>query len=135
MSVLVIGPEEKEDIKQLITYAENNVIKLDRLKAMVAKQAPPVGDLPGYRMILPNGYRVVYSVEEQPSGLFRHISISLKNGSPPPPAIDMIIAEFGFKTKLENGRVRSGPVSQLWLEGTALNLLEKIEAEPAKATG
>lgn len=47
--------------------------------------------------LIPVGYRVAYSVEEQPAGICAHLSISVdkKGKLPHPEAIKMIAFEFG----------------------------------------
>jgi hypothetical protein len=51
-------------------------------------------------MIFPGGYRVAYSIEEQPPGLCSHLSISVMDRAKPgmmpsPEAVKMIAEAFG----------------------------------------
>ena len=40
-------------------------------------EAKPPGDIPGHACTLPVGFKVVYSIENQPGGLYRHLSVSV----------------------------------------------------------
>ena len=96
---LVITEKEKVDIQKLIDYAENNIITIEMLHLMVNGTVQPSGDNPNHVIYIPMGYRVVYTIEQQPMGLSRHISISVDNPGfyPNAIAIDAIIKEFGYK--------------------------------------
>jgi hypothetical protein len=63
---------------------------------------------PGYverplsqQVLIPVGFRAAFSVEEQPGGLVRHLSVSVDEGAgqkmPNPIQVEMIAQEFGFK--------------------------------------
>jgi hypothetical protein len=68
---------------------------------------------PGYverplsqQVIIPHGFRAAFSIEEQPGGLVRHLSVSVDEGAdqrmPNPMQFEMIAAEFGF-TSFDQG--------------------------------
>lgn len=109
MSALVLGPAEKELIAELRERASAAPIGLDRIKAMSDGFDP---DDPASRkgredqrvsadftIDLPGGFRVTYTLEQQPPGLCRHLSISVgaPGRAPSPHAIAALMQEFGFR--------------------------------------
>lgn len=110
MRVLVMGPEEKDKLSKLKENAIKNIFSFDDLLDMKNEQAPIPGDIDGFSCIIPDGFRVVYSIEHHPktdgSGFtpIRHASISVHEEGklPNPHACEMIIAELGFTNPLEN---------------------------------
>lgn len=108
MRLLVINDEVRSTIKKLIEYAESHQYSLDDLLDIKNKQLSVAGDEPEFSCEIPDGFRVVYTIENQPMGKVRHISISIsgeKGKLPNPAAVEMIISEFGFKNKLEDCHV------------------------------
>jgi len=109
MRLLIINDESRALIKKVIEYAESHIYSLDDLLDIKNKQLSVAGDEPEFSCEIPDGFRVVYTIENQPMGKVRHISISIKtdepNKLPNPAAVEMIIAEFGFKNKLQDCHV------------------------------
>lgn len=121
MSVLIIDEEAKARIKEVKDYAERNHYSIDDLLDIKNGAQEPPGDNGFFSCHLMNGYRVVYTIEDQPSvGLVRHMSISLNEQLPPVPSVQLIMEEFGFESQLQD--------CFLFLEdtpnGKAINVLE-----------
>lgn len=119
---LILGDEQRDLIQALKAHAEKNPIKWDRMLRMLKQEEGPIGDDPDFRIELPIGVRIVYSIETQPSGLARHISISLRGKKKPPSVslVEVIAKEFGFK----NDDTRP---KKVWLDGiNVVNCLELI---------
>jgi len=87
----------EENIERVIEYAEKNIISHSMLEAIVAGEAPPVGDNKYHACII-RPFRVVYSIEEQAIGLCRHLSVSIPKSSSVPnqDALSGLIKLFGF---------------------------------------
>ncbi len=99
MRVLVIDKEVKAKIAKVIAYAEKHRIVLAALEKLKAGVARPLGNNPSLSCQIPMGYRVTFTIEEQPFGWCRHISISVDGtGWPNPVAVEAIMQEFGFST-------------------------------------
>lgn len=121
MRVLVIGVDEQREADRVRSHAEAHPLLM-----LAPDSLPqPIGDDPAFCMFIPMGYRVVFSVEHQPSGKFRHLSVSVDQPGRAPnvPAMEMIMPLFGFK----------GPLSDCaaWPEDlgegfAAINVMEKI---------
>ena len=81
---LVVADAERAMIRRVIDHAARNVISRDRLQRTIAGEEKPVGDNPDFACVIPVGYRCVYSLEEQPLGVCRHLSISVlgEGGAP-----------------------------------------------------
>jgi hypothetical protein len=107
MPVLMIGETERAEIKRVIEEARAHpmplgaTIKLGKfdnvLKLEDRVRVPPFFTA---QLMLPVGYRVALSFEEQPAGLCSHLSVSVegrgkKGQMPSKEAVVMIAQEFG----------------------------------------
>lgn len=125
MRVLLIDDSIRAKIKTLIDYAEKNPFSMDELLDTHNKELAPAGDMDGFSLQIPMGYMVVYSIEKQPMGKVRHLSVSVgtENKMPSQESVQMIMEEFGFKNKLLNCSVSIEEVSPV---KKAINILERI---------
>lgn len=103
--MLLIGELEREAIRKLMYYAENNKIHYDNLKKMADGKIPPAGDNPNFSITIPLDYRIVFTIEEQMLGWTKHLSISVpeKGKYPSPESVDMICKEFGINDFMGQG--------------------------------
>ena len=108
MSVLAIGEHERKLIRQKVDAARKDIVPLrDAMKHAQGDDSPYltyeerndeiVRKRPPQELKL-QSYRIFFSFEEQPIGLLRHISVSVRKAgkTPHPIAMEMIIKEFGF---------------------------------------
>ena len=108
MSVLVIDQKTQEIIRAMIEKARMNIVPLpDSIKHAKVDDSPELkyGDrndeiirkYPPQKLVL-DSYQIYFNFEEQPIGLLRHISVSIKKKgkTPHPIAMEMIAKEFGF---------------------------------------
>lgn len=108
MRPLILGEEQKETLLKLKQNAESNPLSFDDLLDIYNGHQPMVGDREGFSCIIPVGYRVCLSIEDQPkkdgSGFMktRHMSVSVATEGklPNPEACKMIMSELGFKKEL-----------------------------------
>lgn len=118
---LIINAESSAAITRCRRYAEDHRLTLDRIKELNNKKVA-VGDTdPGYLCEVPGGYRICFSIEQQPVGWCRHISISVDTPGMLPNihAVDLLLNEFGFRGSIATGGVMK------YVEGqTAINVLE-----------
>lgn len=129
MAALLIGAEEKVRIKSLKDFAQANVISNEELMRRSNGFGEPIGDDPNYRITLPVGFRVVFTHEMQKAREARHISISHKGRLPPPSAVNMIIEEFGFLTKVQElEKETENQKAFIWIEEevNAVNVMEFV---------
>lgn len=125
MRILEINQYTKEDIRKVIKYAEQNKIDLNMTKLIMAGDLPPIGDNSDYIIYIHDGFRVAYSIEQQPepTGWCDHISISVDTEGkyPHEMAVEEILKEFGMKSLDES--------LSIWLEKEiqAVNVLQKKE--------
>lgn len=98
MRALVIDDNVKNQIGILIAFAKRHVYTNDLLIKVLSGEYPPAGDYDGHSMGIPNGYKVVFSFEDQEPGRMRHLSVSVDDASkmPSPPAVELIMSEFGM---------------------------------------
>ena len=103
MRALVIDEQAKQDIANLLKYADKNRISKPFLLAAAAAMNggnPAVGDIPQHCCHFRDGFKVVLSIEQQPNGWCKHLSVSVDNPEKLPSieAVKMIIEEFGMKS-------------------------------------
>lgn len=81
---LSVGNEERQKLLELKKYAEEHVMSFDELIKIFAKIVSPAGDRPEHTLFIPEGFKVVFSIEEQKPGKCRHLSVSVdKEGKLP----------------------------------------------------
>jgi hypothetical protein len=124
MRVLVIDELAEAEVQRVRTFALSRRQSLhDIMRRMKGSPEAP-GDDPQYMLELKDGWKVVYTIEQQPSGWFHHISVSIDARAedkpwPHPAGVDMILKLFGL------GCVKSA--AHGWPENTpnrnAINLL------------
>lgn len=125
MRILLIDDAIRARIAAIIEYAEANVIPIDEQLDVKNGELPPAGDNKAYRCIIPDGFRVIYTIEEHPQGKVRHLSMSVnvEGNCPSPEAVSMIMKEFGFKTRLAVAKVY---LEDIGPNHKAVNVLEMI---------
>jgi hypothetical protein len=93
-------------IKQTLELANKN-ISADG-KVVESYKRKNIKNDPGVVIVhIKHGYRCAYSIEEQPAGLFKHLSISVdsKGKLPMPEAVQLIAVHFGVM-----------PIASAWIE-------------------
>ena len=102
-SPLVIGEVGMGRLKEVIRYAEDNLVDAKRMKRIAKGKEAPVGDDENRVCHLDFGYRVVYSIEEHPQKKggtmwMRHMSmrINKKGRVPNEYALAMVGEILGF---------------------------------------
>lgn len=118
MTVLIVGASERERIAEMIAYAKANPVPLaliaratmttaDNKGAMVklADRDPALIRPESQHIEFPGGIRAAFSMEEQPDGLYSHLSVSVARvGKYPHPAVvEMICQEFGVPFPPDHG--------------------------------
>ena len=121
MAILVINEDSKSEIQRVVKHAKEHVYSLDDLFDIKNGRLEVPGDDPAFVCVIPDGFRCVFTIENQPSGKYRHLSVSVsrKNKLPSVPAMEAIMEEFGFDGKIENSIVNTE-------DDVAINVLEKM---------
>lgn len=136
--VLVIDEATKERAKEIIRHAADNVYSIDDLYQIMDGNKKPPGDDSKYVMQIFNGFRVVFSFEEQYKMdqlvLCKHLSISLTDcdALPSLEAAQEIMKLFDFQTNLnqEPGSL----MCHIYINEIekAANIIEEVPVRPAK---
>lgn len=141
---IIINDEIRQEIFKVVEYAYKNVVPLYKMaeNGKLKKGMPnPIAGDDGFIIIIPNGFKVIFSIEDQGSekkgergglGKCRHLSMSInkKGRIPNPIAVDMVMEEFGFDNPFYH--------CAIWSEGfggntqIAINVLEPINGWPDK---
>ena len=77
MRLMQINKETEEDIAKVLKYADEHRFTVAKMKLLVSGDIESPGDNPDYMLHINDGFRVVYSLEEQPMGWCHHISVSV----------------------------------------------------------
>jgi len=144
--ILLITSEVQAEIRRMIERARAKPVPIDLVMSMRApdqqnavvtmkdrKRDAPRRP-PSQSILIPDGYQVAFSFEEQPAGIVRHMSVAVEDGAPGampmPAAVEMIAREFGF---------REFPPELFWIEEFrpgfyAINFVELTEPKQAAPT-
>jgi hypothetical protein len=122
---LLIDKDLTDQIESLVEYAEKNQITMDYLLDQKNGEERPPGDFKEYTRILPFGYRIVFTIELQPAGKIRHLSISVDEDEklPNETAVQEIMNLIGFKNELRKCKVHLEDISE---KRKAINVIEII---------
>ena len=135
-----IGPEEVQALRRLRKHAEENPFTLeDMMGRMENPEAGAPGDNPRFVTYIPDGFRVVFTIEEhlqKSSGLpvrLRHLSVSAPDEGMAPnfSAMQMIMQPLGFEERLLDSMAK---VHVYMENNTIVNVLEEYHPE-SKAAG
>ena len=120
----IVDDDIREQFSNLVSYAEKHPLSIDDILDTMNKEVLPVGDDPNHVINMPFGYRIVYSVENQPSGKVRHLSMSVDEDDKCPnmAAVQETMKMLGFKNDIENCYVKLENISP---KRKAINVLEK----------
>ena len=129
LEIIFMDNEVNNRIVEVILYAEANPFSFDVMKhASENKIAIIPEDCTDYQIELPMGYRIIYTVEEHPMGLCRHISMSHEYKIPKITDVLTILDNFGFYTKLQDKEAYTY-VEECIVDGNkckAINVIEKM---------
>lgn len=117
MQILLDDKDFQKDLLKLRTYAIENVIDISDGDLTNVKIA---GDDENHVIRHHFGIRLVYSIENQPSGMYHHLSVSYEDKDLPSPAIvDYLIKRLGISTGLNN-------TVKVWQEEKSINILAPV---------
>ena len=104
MRPLVIDEAARRRITDVLCFAEENRITKSELMEIIETNGPAVGDDENRCCYLDHGFKIVYSIEEQPVGWCHHISVSVAaiDKLPNVEAVSLIMSEFGITAKMED---------------------------------
>jgi len=111
MLVLILQQDDvRTSINRLVNHAENNVLTYEYMleqsqKIKLGIPIDSIGSDPNHNIVLPLGFRIVFSIEEHPVGKCRHLSISKNDNDNITPEETLLIMDyFGFKSNLIDGK-------------------------------
>jgi hypothetical protein len=124
----VISEVEIAAIEKVKKYAHEHPFTKEDIEEMMTGNGKCAGDDRNLRVVIPVDYRVVYSVEHQPAGPFRHISISVSGDGNWPSliAVDEILGYFDFKVRLNDEENKHSAYMWQDNETESINILEQI---------
>jgi hypothetical protein len=121
-----------EDIGRVVKFALLRRLSIHDLHNVVAHKVASPGDDPNYRCVVRVGYRCVFTIEQQPMGWVRHLSVSvLGDGvAPNEMAVAMLAEAFGFKfaAPLSQDAKLGEPVSLQFLQvNNAVDAIKSLD--------
>lgn len=125
--VFEVQKTTREDIAKVIAYAKEHKYDQHKMKRVMAGDIKPAGLDPGFIVHIHDGYRMVYSLEQQPVvGWCHHLSISVeKTKKYPHPVVTMEIMKlFGMEGDFKK-------CLSIWQEEVteSVNILQKVDDE------
>lgn len=126
MRALLIDENIREQIKKLIAHAEKNEYTMDDMLDRMNKAIPIPGDMTEFTIIIPMGFKAVFTIEEQKKGKMRHLSVSVAEGGrvPNPGAVEALMKEFGFENEPHDCIVYFEEIAE---NHQAVNVLEYLK--------
>lgn len=124
MRPLIITPEAVAAIERVKVYADAHRFSLYDICHLMGHPERAPGHTPEFVVEIPVGFRCVFTIEQQPPGWMRHISISVmaKERAPNLVAVETLLPYFGYKKKLKECTVY--PMHE---NVTSINVLELLE--------
>ena len=123
MRTLIIDEQAMKDVQRLKENGLKFLVSKERLASTLKKDAPPVGDYGRHTAYFKTGFRVVYSVEDQPIGTCAHLSISVDA----PGKLPTIVAVEQIMDLFDMGHDVYDCVN-VWIEEDhAINVLRKMK--------
>lgn len=128
----IIDDTTKQAIERIKSYAETHVYSMDDLLDIKNNEKDSIiaGDQEGFTCLLPFGYKVVFSMEDQPAGMVRHLSVSVDTEGKMPSqlVVSQIMKLIGFENSLTN-LAKEGyiHIEEIGENHHAINVLEKIK--------
>lgn len=124
--VMHLGPHEVEKIMAVVKHGAANPFSMDDLLDRINNPGLSPGTEPGFQCWIPDGFKIVYTEENQLKGRVRHLSMSCdKKGTlPVPQAVSAIMQIIGFTSPVEQCMVF---IEDLEPRHKAVNVLEIIK--------
>ena len=135
MSALLIGPEQREVLRDLRERAAAEPVDIRTLAQRIASpwgKRAHMAQMTAQTVVLPVGYFVTFSIETgHPCGVARHLSMSservhLPGHVPHPEVVWMVAEELGFSGGLETCFVYKEELRGH--DGLAINVVQPIGA-------
>lgn len=129
MRLILIDQEAQDKLAKMVAFANANVVQEADILDMVAGKRAVVGDVEGYFCFIPDGVKIVLSIEQHETPerkLCRHLSVSVngKDALPNPHVMELIMGFCGFKKQLSDCHLA---IEDLEHGHAAINVLEIIE--------
>lgn len=120
-------PENKTLLAKLAQHASENKIDAATMDAMMIGAMPPVGDDENFTVKLED-YKIVYSMEWNPDGWVKHLSITKNNQMPENEEAAIIAEELGYNFDEEIYAYKEDFINLEDIAISALNLLQLVPA-------
>jgi len=101
---IIFDEYTRNEIKHIKKYAEKNIITSEKLQDMLDKGGYHLLEKDKSRLVGMFNFVIVYSIEEHPIGLSKHLSVSISGtrAIPKEEVLTSIMEEFGFEEELKN---------------------------------
>lgn len=128
MRALLISREITDAAAAVVRYAEAHPIRAQQLFHLMSHPEEAPGHTPEHVVQVPFGFRCVFTVDEQPGGWMRHLSVSVDapGRMPNRVAVDALMMLFGFKWNLDKCG-KAGLVFPMHEQLDSVNVLEPYE--------
>ncbi len=124
---LLIDAETVTKAQEVRAYALARRETLRQIKERESTGQPGPGNDPGHTLLIPSGYRAIYTVEQQPNGWCQHISVAVDDPAmwPNPKAVQHILDKcFGVAFDPEKPKCEGMQSTMIQIDGKPFNLVE-----------
>jgi hypothetical protein len=134
---IIVGGTEREALHRLRDRAAQKPANLEYIAANIhnpAVKRKHMEQMSEQTIKIPLAYLVTFSIENQPKGVFRHMSMSVQREGrvPSPESMWMVAQELGFVGGIQFCTVYA---EDLKGHGKAINLLQPLNYVPSPTTG
>lgn len=129
LEILLMDDDITQQINEMLVYAELNHFNVERMVEAQKTKTPiiPKETYDNHLIILPYDIRVIYTVEEHPIGMCKHISISQNGQMPNREDYILILDKFGFNiVQSKTGYAYTEKCLVNGVECIALNVVEPL---------
>lgn len=121
---LIVDAEFRAQMEQLRQHAALNPYTMDVMLDRINKQEPPPGNMEEFR-VMSQGFAIVFTHEEHPMGMVRHLSMSVPTAGkyPHPTVVTAVSQLLGFTRPIEECKVYMEPIGD---NHEAVNIIEPL---------
>lgn len=108
MRAMILGPAEIQRLSELRVYAETHPLSMDDMLDCMNNPELSPGNDPLFQCAIPFGFKIVFTTEQHEPGIVRHLSMSIDapNKLPDVAAVIGIMKALGFRSELENCKIK-----------------------------
>ena len=104
----VLTSDHQKKLMKLAEYAADNPYSMDDMLDLINNKGRIAGDNHNFKLFVPVGYCIVFSIEQQLDGPTRHLSMSVDEDEclPALPVVEMVMRFLGYQSNIKECYVK-----------------------------